>query len=107
MAKDYGAAKKKPIKKLILFGFFSVTLYSMVYAFEGTITANFTRGSLYAALPIATAFAFSFVHGSFTNYFWTVLGIEAKKTAIRPKPAAEVTYRKETPQPQPRPRVRV
>ncbi len=33
----------------------------------------------YAILPILLAFIISFVHGAFSSYFWTVLGIEAKQ----------------------------
>ena len=43
------------------------------------ITSYFGRGGMYAVLPIVTAFLFSFIHGSFTGDFWTVLGVEAKK----------------------------
>ncbi len=46
---------------------------------QDLITEYFARGGLYAILPVATAFIFSFFHGSFTGNFWTVLGIEAKK----------------------------
>ena len=102
MAQDYGKPKKKPFSKMILYGAVSVSLYALVLAYQGLITAYFTRGALYATLPIATAFLFSFVHGGFTSYFWSVLGIEAKKRALRPAPEVERPERRERPQPQPR-----
>ena len=98
-----GKSKKKPVLKMILYGVVSVSLYAAVLTHQDLITAYFTRGALYATLPIATAFLFSFVHGGFTNYFWSVLGIEAKKGAVvRQKPEAERVDRRERPRPQPR-----
>jgi hypothetical protein len=42
--------------------------------------AAFTRtDGWYPALPVITAFAFSFTHGAFTGYFWDVLGIAARR----------------------------
>jgi len=98
MSADYGKSKKKPVGKLIAFGIGSTILYAAVFAYQGVITAYFTRGALYAFLPIATAFAFSYVHGGFTGYFWSVLGIEATKRALRPR----VEEKRERPQPQQR-----
>jgi len=100
MAQGYGKSKKKHAVKMILYGVVSVSLYAAVLTHQGLITTYFTRGALYAALPIATAFLFSFVHGGFTNYFWSVLGIEARKSAVvRQRPEAERTDRRERPQP--------
>jgi hypothetical protein len=48
-----------------------------------TITNLFTRGSWYAALPIATAFIFSFAHGAFASNLWSLLGIEAAKKDMK------------------------
>jgi len=74
------SSKKKPYGKAIIFGLIASALYVTLLTHQGLITANFTRGGLlYALLPIATAFIFSFFHGTFTSTFWTVLGIEAKK----------------------------
>jgi len=106
MSADYGKSKKKPVGKLIVFGIASTALYAAVFAYQGVITAYFTRGALYALLPIATAFAISYVHGGFTGYFWSVLGIEATKKALRPRVEVERHIERERPQPQPRPRLR-
>jgi F0F1-type ATP synthase assembly protein I len=74
-----GVRKKKPIGKMILFGIGSITLYVLLLSKQDFINNNFVRGGIYALLPIATAFIFSFFHGSFTGSFWTVLGVEARK----------------------------
>jgi hypothetical protein len=102
MAADHGKSKK-PVGKMLLFGMCSAIVYGAVLSYQGLITAYFTRGALYAALPIAGAFTLSYVHGHFTSYFWSVLGIEAKKSAVvRQTPKVERTDRVERPQPRPR-----
>jgi threonine/homoserine/homoserine lactone efflux protein len=103
MAADYSKSKKKPTGKMVLFGICSAIIYVALLSYQGIITAYFTRGALYAVLPIAGAFTLSYVHGHFTGYFWSVLGIEAKKSAVvRQRPEAERSERRERPQPQPR-----
>ena len=72
-------SKKKPVGKAIIYGICSVVLYVILLTNQDFVNENFTRGGLYALLPIATAFVFSFIHGNFTSYFWSVLGVEAKK----------------------------
>ncbi len=71
--------KKRPIARMIAYGLGSVVLYALLLTNQDIINQTFTRGGLYALLPIVTAFIFSIVHGNFTGYFWTVLGVEAKK----------------------------
>jgi len=71
--------KRKPYGKLIIMGIISVALYAMLLLKQDIINQYIGRGGMYALLPILTAFIFSFVHGSFTGDFWTVLGIEAAK----------------------------
>lgn len=71
--------KKKPVGKMIITGIVSIALYTALLMNQDIIISYFGRGGIYAILPIAVAFIFSFVHGSFTGYFWTVLGVEAKK----------------------------
>ncbi|OGW39211.1 MAG: hypothetical protein A2Y97_10000 [Nitrospirae bacterium RBG_13_39_12] len=97
--------KKKPIGKMVIFGICSAVTYGALLMNQGLVTAYFTRGALYALLPIATAFAISYVHGHFTGYFWSVLGIEATRKALRAKSEEIRTYDRERPKPQPRPRV--
>ncbi len=71
--------KKKPYGKLIIAGIVSVGLYAVLLMKQDLVNNYFALGGVYAFLPILTAFLFSFVHGSFTGNFWTVLGIEAAK----------------------------
>lgn len=93
--------------KMVLFGICSAIIYGAVLSYQGLITAYFTRGALYAALPIAGAFALSYVHGHFTGYFWSVLGVEAKRKAVSPRSEAERTDRLEHTQPHPRLRAKL
>jgi hypothetical protein len=71
--------KKKPVGPAILFGIVSIGLYVVLLSNQGLLNANFARGGVFAFLPIATAFIFSFIHGNFTGHFWTILGVEASK----------------------------
>jgi F0F1-type ATP synthase assembly protein I len=71
--------KKKPVGKLIVMGIISIALYATLLHHQDLVNSSFAKGGMYALLPIITAFVFSFVHGSFTGNFWTVLGIEASK----------------------------
>ena len=99
MAADHSKSAKKPIGKMVLFGIGSAIIYVALLSYQGLITAYFTRGALYALLPIAGAFTLSYVHGHFTGYFWTVLGIEARKGAVV---KVERPAKRERSQPQPR-----
>lgn len=74
---NYG--KKKPVGKMLLTGIISIALYAALLLNQDIINSYFGKGGFYALLPIITAFIFSFIHGSFTGNFWTVLGIEAAK----------------------------
>jgi hypothetical protein len=71
--------KKKPYGKAILTGILSIALYVVLLMHQGIVIDLFSRGGVYALLPIATAFIFCSVHGCFTGSFWTVFGVEAKK----------------------------
>ena len=107
MATDYSRTRKKPVFRMLAFGICSTALYALIFSYQGLITAYFTRGALYAALPIATAFAISFIHGNFTSYFWSVLGVEATKKSVRTRVVEEKHVDRERPQPQPRLRARL
>ena len=79
MANSKGSSKKKPYGTAIIFGIISVALYVFLLTKQQFFNEYFTKGGVYAFLPIATAFIFSFVHGNFTGNFWTILGVEASK----------------------------
>ena len=80
------ARRKKLISKTIVLGGLSLAMYGVFFMNSALLMSYFTRGFYYAALPILTVFAFSFVHGSFASNVWTLLGIEAsqKRPAVRP-----------------------
>jgi hypothetical protein len=79
MANSQGNSKKKPYGMAIIFGIISVALYVVLLTQQEVVNEYFTKGGVYAFLPIAAAFIVSFVHGNFTGNFWTVLGVEASK----------------------------
>lgn len=72
-------SQKKPYEKFIVMGIISIALYAVLLLKQDIINQYVGRGGVYAFLPIAMAFIFSFFHGSFTGNFWTILGIEAAK----------------------------
>ncbi len=79
MASSHGSSKKKPYGAAIILGIVSLALYVGLLTQQEVVNQYFTKGGVYAFLPIAAAFLFSVVHGNFTGNFWTVLGIEASK----------------------------
>ena len=79
MATSHGSTKKKPIVMMLVMGAISVGLYISLLSNQDMINGTFGKGGLFAFLPISTAFVFSFVHGTFTGHFWSVLGVEASK----------------------------
>jgi len=79
MTSSQGSRKKKPYGLAIILGILSLGLYVGLLRQQEFVNTYFTKGGMYAFLPIATAFIFSFVHGNFTGNFWTLLGVEASK----------------------------
>jgi hypothetical protein len=79
MASSQGSSKKKPYGAAIILGIISLGLYVGLLTQQEVVNEYFTKGGVYAFMPIAAAFLFSVVHGNFTGNFWTVLGIEASK----------------------------
>ena len=75
----HSSTKKKPVGVMVVTGIISVALYATLLHNQDLVNSTFAKGGWFALLPIITAFIFSFVHGSFTGHFWTVLGIEAAK----------------------------
>ena len=72
--------KKKPVGAMIVMGIISLALYTTLLLKQDMVNSITAKGGfLYALLPIITAFVFSYFHGHFTGYFWTVLGVEAAK----------------------------
>ncbi len=90
--------KRRPWGKTIGYGLVSAALYAGVFTDSDTIMHYFTKGGLYAALPIATVFVFSFAHGAFASNLWSLLGIEARKRdALRATETKVLQERKPAP----------
>jgi hypothetical protein len=103
MAARHKASKKKLLGMTLFYGALTALLYGAVFANADMVMQLFTRGGIYAALPIATVFAVSFAHGAFSGNLWSVLGIEAvtKQSTTRPE------SRPARPDRRPRPRLRM
>lgn len=94
------------LKRTVFYGLASAVLYALVFSHTAALMPYFTAGSYLAALPIATAFLFSFIHGAFASNLWSMLGIEAVK--VQPTAPARVATRvKPTKRQQQRPRLRL
>ena len=83
MAKHAQQKRMKALKGTVIFGLITAALYAAVFLNSATVMKYFTKGGLYALLPVGTAFLFSFMHGAFTGNFWSALGIEASKKVTR------------------------
>jgi len=101
MAQDHHetAHRGKLIRSTIGLGLASVALYTAVFTNTDAIMTYFTKGGIYAALPIITVFAFSFVYGPFTANLWSLLGIEAAKK-VQPRVAPKRPAPRKRPRPQ-------
>ncbi len=101
MAKEVhkSAGRGKLMVRTIGLGLASVALYAAVFTNSATVMKYFTKGGIFAALPIITVFAFSFVHGAFTSNLWSVLGIEATKK-VQPRVAPKRPAPRKRPRPQ-------
>ena len=93
------ANRGKLISRTIGLGLASVALYAAVFTNSSIIMKYFTKGGIFAALPIVTVFAFSFVYGPFTSNLWSLLGIEATKK-VQPRVASKRPAPRKRPRPQ-------
>ena len=93
------AHRGKLIRRTIGLGVASAALYAAVFTNSGLIMTYFTKGGIFAALPIITVFAFSFVYGPFTSNLWSLLGIEATKK-VQPRVAPKRPAPRKRPRPQ-------
>jgi len=87
---------KKPVGKLIVYGLATCALYGAAFFNEPLLLKYFGQGGVYAALPIATVFLVSWIHGNFAGTLWSVLGVNAvtaKKTQARPAPRKDTRPR--------------
>lgn len=84
---------KRHVKNCFVFGALTAGLYAAVFTHQELVMKYFTKGGVYALLPVAVVFAVSYFHGNFTSSFWSALGIEGSKATA----AKKVDIRKETP----------
>lgn len=99
MANEHQMSRGKLVGKTVGLGVAAAALYAAVFLNSGTVMRFFTKGGWYAALPIATVFLVSFVHGAFAHNLWSVLGIEAtKKVQPRVAPSRPATRKRPRPQ---------
>lgn len=95
-------SRKRHLKNCLLFGTLTAGLYCAVFSAQDLVMTYFTKGGVYALLPVAIVFAVSYAHGNFTSAFWSALGIEGSKATItksaeiRPAMPAAVDGRKDT-----------
>jgi hypothetical protein len=101
MAQEHHEARGrgKLIRRTIGLGLGSAALYAAVFTNSDVVMQYFTKGGMFAALPIITVFAFSFVYGPFTANLWSLLGIEATKK-VQPRVAAKRPASRKRPRPQ-------
>ena len=99
-------SRRRYLGKTLVFGAMTAALYGVVFAYQEAIMHYWTKGGLYALLPVATVFVFSYTHGSFTGNFWSALGIEGSKaSSLKQKTSRATRTDKATKRPDTRPRV--
>jgi len=74
-------SRKRHVKNCFVFGALTAGVYAAVFTNQDLVMTYFTKGGIYALLPVAVVFAISYVHGNFTSSFWSALGIEGSKVA--------------------------
>lgn len=86
-------SKNRKVLKTVVLAAASIGLYTLLFANEATVTEFYTKGSYYAALPVLTAFGFSFVHGAFASQCLETLGLTARKSTA---PSPTITKQKQS-----------
>lgn len=95
MATHSPTSRSKHWMPAAVFGLATAALYTAVFMNADTVMSYFTRGSWYAAMPIATVFVVSYIHGSFSSHLWSLLGIEAMKKDALHKTEKAVVAKKQ------------
>jgi hypothetical protein len=101
-------SRKTYFAKTLVFGAMTAALYGAVFTYSESIMHYWTKGGIYALLPVATVFVFSYAHGSFTGNFWSALGIEGSKASAQKQAGKQVnTTDQASKRPDTRPRAQV
>lgn len=66
------------VRNTLLLGLLTALLYLLLWLLEASILEWSQHGRWFFVIPIAIAFLFSLVHGSFTAHFWDLLGVKAR-----------------------------
>jgi len=105
----FTSSKKQYVQQCVIFGILTSALYASVFAYQDIVMTYFSKGGIYAVLPVATVFAVSYFHGNFTSSFWSALGIEAarKSSAQHVAPEKQATNTVKAPRPDTRPRLQI
>lgn len=74
-------SKKRHLRNCFTFGLLTAAVYTAIFANQELVMTYFTRGGIYALLPVAVVFLVSYAHGNFTSSFWSALGIEGAKSS--------------------------
>lgn len=64
--------------RTLVLGVISLILYVLLFTNQQLVLTWSTSGEFSFLVPIAIAFALSFVHGGFTGGFWDMFGLKAK-----------------------------
>lgn len=75
-------------------GLMAAVMYAAVFINVVPVMKWFTKGGIFATLPILTVFAVSFVYAAFASNLWSLLGIEATKR-IQPRATSRPRVRAE------------
>ena len=89
-------SRKRHLKNCFVFGALTAGVYAAVFTNQDLVMKYFTKGGVYALLPVAVVFAISYAHGNFTSSFWSALGIEGSKVASNKQAVAHVEETKTT-----------
>jgi hypothetical protein len=73
-------SRRRHVKNCFTFGALTACVYAAVFTNQELVMTYFTKGGIYALLPVAVVFAVSYAHGNFTSSFWSALGIEGSKS---------------------------
>ncbi len=101
-------SKKRHIKNCFIFGALTACLYAAVFTHQDLVMKYFTKGGVFALLPVAMVLAISYFHGNFTSSFWSALGIEGSKlTAEKRAEMEQAAQQKSTVRQDSRPRAQL
>lgn len=83
LRRHYTGKINRKWKVTLALGVLSASLYMLMFKFSPALIhlSEMTRqgDKLGAIIPIAIAFVFSYVHGSFTAQFWSSLGLKPRE----------------------------